>query len=129
MGQDSLTIEELLEIAESPDQRSHSSEKKTDVNKYIKYFNIQAGSDRVLAKIIYYHYRKWRKQNYMSKDAFFKHFSHIYDKCEATTEVTYYLNGEPFDLSLEGRLKSRAFLRKERDAKRKKAKEGKPKGS
>lgn len=121
MAQGNLTIEELLIIAES-DGKSHSSNKKTDVNRYIKHFNIEAGKTLIPAFIIYYHYRKWRKQNYMSKVHFFKHFSHIFDRCKTASDRSYYLNGDPFDMTLEGRVRARVFSRKDRDAQKKKIK-------
>jgi hypothetical protein len=124
MAQDNLTIEELLEIAEGKGP-SHVQEKRTDVNKYIKHFNIKAGETLVPAFVIYYHYRKWRKQHYMAKNHFFKHFNQIYEVCKTVADRSYYLDPEPFDMTLEGRVKARVFSRKDRDAKRKKKKTSK----
>lgn len=122
MAQDNYSIEELLEIAESTG-KSHRPDKKTDVDTYIKRCNISAGTDKIPGHIIYYHYRKWRKRNYMHRSHFFRHFSKIFEK--NINESIYYLNAEPFDTSLEGSIKARVFLRKERDAQRQKKKESK----
>lgn len=117
MARANLTIEELLTIAESGDGVSYSSNRKTDVDNYIRKFNINAGNDKIPAHIIYYHYRQWRKRNYISRRYFFKLFGKVFDRHNG--QAFYHLDGDIFDTSLEGSLKARVFLRKERDAKRK----------
>ena len=119
MAQDNLTIDELLELAESNNESIDSS-KPTDVDNYIKKFKITAGVDLVPSYIIYYHYRQWRKTKYMRKTHFFHKFSEIFER--KNTQPKYYINAEPFDMSLEGSLKARVFLRKERDVQRQKKK-------
>lgn len=122
MSKKDYSIEELLEIAESSNQRSHFQEKTTDVDKYIKAYNIQAGTTKVPCYIIYYHYRKWRKRKYMAKNHFFHYFSHTFERCLTSADRSYYLDPEPFDMTLEGSLRARGFLRKEKNVRQKKEK-------
>jgi hypothetical protein len=63
----------------------------------------------------------------MSNNTFFKVFKKIFEKNKNLAE--YYVEG-PFDTSLEGSLKARSYLRKDRNVKkRKKEKKGQSKGS
>lgn len=116
MAQDNLTIEELLEIAESSTEQSINPLNEGAMKKYLNHFNITAGPNKVPSHIIYYHYRQWRKTNYMHNITFFKIFKNIFERDRYTS--AYYVDG-PFDTSLEGSLKARAYLRKDRNAKRK----------
>lgn len=114
-------LEELLKLAEASNAELVEL-KNTDVNKYIKHFNIKAGKDFVRTYIVYYHYRQWRKTNNMSRLKFLKQFNYIFKKEKKNNEFGYYLDSEPFDITIEGYFKARAFLRRERSAKEKRKK-------
>lgn len=116
MAQDNLTIEELLEIAESSSDPTVNPKNERAMKKYLNFFGITSGPDKIPAHIIYYHYRKWRKQNYMTSDTFFKVLKGIFERDKNV--AAYYIDG-PFDTSLEGSLKARSYLRKDRNVKRK----------
>ena len=109
-------IQDLLDIAEADtgDEVITKPEKDTDVEKFIKKFNVQDGNSFVPVIVIYYTYCLWRPQDRMSKIAFFKRFSKIYDAKIIKAVKGYLLNNELgfFDLSVENYFAARNFVRR-----------------
>lgn len=116
-------IDKLLELAESANV--FNKHKKPDVEKYIKKYSIEDGEHFIPCFLIYYHYRCWKKKDYLTKITFFKSFSKFYSPKHDGTQQGYKLNPAPFDITQEGYFKARAFLRKERDVKNNKKKTSK----
>lgn len=115
-------LEKLLEIASQKSKSEITDFKKTDVERFIDKFQIEAGDTFVHNVIIYYTYWKSKQRDRMSRHAFFKRFSQYFDGHFKQNERGYLLNPEPFDISLEGRFNARNLLRKERNVKKKQKK-------
>lgn len=120
-----IDVDELLKIAESGSKKVRRSNEK--VEQYIKEFSIIEGDTFIPCSIIYYHYRQFKKQNYISKLMFFRQFKKSFESTKLNNEVGYYLDDTPFDNTQKGYFKAKAFLRKERDAKKKKKRKQKSK--
>lgn len=117
-------LEKLLEIAESEPQKE-TVQRDTDVEKFIKKLDIQDGELFVPNYVLYYTYYHSRKSktNYtIPKASFLKRFSKYFKSSMKSRERGYYLNEGPFDVSLEGKFKARALIRKQRNAKKGKEK-------
>lgn len=109
-------ILKLLELAES--SNVFNKHKKPDVEKYIKKFKIEDGEKFIPCFVIYFHYRSWKKKDYLTKISFFKSFSKYFDVSHDGSQQGYKLNPAPYDITQEGYFRARTFLRKERDAKK-----------
>lgn len=115
--QDSITdkeLEKLLEIAERPKEKKQVIQKDTDVERYIKKFEIKEGDTFVAGYIIYYHYWKSKQRDRMSRVAFFRRFAKYFNSIYKQRAKGYMLDPEPYDLTTEGYFKARALLRREK---------------
>lgn len=110
-------LQKLLDIAESKKVSIDEVSMSTDVERYIKKYQITVGDTFIKNYIIYYHYWKSKQRDRMSRKSFFKRFARYFDKYMIGGDRGYYLDPEPFDLTIEGSFKARALLRKERSAK------------
>lgn len=111
-------LEELLKIASSTP--SSKARKTTSVDTFISKFQIKSGTSKIPNHIIYYKYCMWKKTNRESKNWFFRSFSSNFESGRGPNGRYYLLDPEPFDLSMEYHFKARAFLRKQRSAKKEK---------
>jgi hypothetical protein len=117
-------LELLLEIAEASD-RDLIELKNTDVNRYVKKFNIKPGNDFVRGYIVYYHYYNSKVDKKMTRVNFLRQFSLVFEKVKKGNEHGFMLDGEPYDLTTEGYFKARALFRRLIDAKKGKARKKK----
>ena len=116
---DDKELEKLLKLAEEGGDSPQNDGKVTDVEKYIRKYQLQPGDIFVPAHIIYYDYYYSKQRDRITKNAFFRRFSKHYESVMVKGDTGYYLNSDHYDLSIEGYFKSRALLRRLRNGQKK----------
>jgi len=122
MARQNLTddINKLLEIASQPKPEKVIKKKENpEIDSFIIENEIKTGKTRVPTSIIYYKYYLWKNIRLIPRQKFFRYFQTKFDKTKTDHGVGYLLDGKQFDLSPVGFFRARAFLRKERDEKKK----------
>ncbi len=112
-----LDTDVLLALATASDE-DVVMDKLTDSAKFIYDFGIKPGDDKISAAIIYYHYKKWQREDFQPRTRFFRDFSKYFQRIEDEHGSHYLLDPKPFDLSKETWWKMRTELRRERSRQR-----------
>jgi hypothetical protein len=113
-------IDALLEIATKPKTRKLNIPKQNpEIDKFIEECNIVSGKKKISTAIIYYRYYLHKHIRLIPRHKFFKYFNTKFEKVKTSDGMTYLLNPKGFDITPQGYFRARAYLRQEKDEKKK----------
>ena len=112
-------IDKLIELAENIKPVVKEPKTHPEIDEFIEYLKIKSGRKRVPSHIIYFHYYLWQPKRRVSRRTFITYFKTKFKQTKTDHGIGFFLDPRPFDLTPQGFFRSRAFMRKERDEKRK----------
>ena len=98
-----LSVEELMEIAKLPLKEKKNSN-LTPIKQFIVGDNLENGTDKIPAGVVYCRYEKWALINNITPLTFRKflsQFKNYYKKVLVSNKAYYLLSPKGFDLSLQ----------------------------